>query len=109
MLYKLLKTKISGKIYFAVKSLLINTYSCLKLNKFLTDWFHTSSGVRQGDTLSPTLFNVFINDLAEYIKKLNLGIKIGDINWSILLYVDDIAVRAENEKDLQTMLNYVDQ
>ena len=109
LLYKLLKTKISGKIYFAVKSLLINTYSCIKLNKFLTDWFHTSSGVRQGDTLSPTLFNIFINDLAENIKELNLGIKIGDINLSVLLYADDIAVIAENEKDLQTMLNYIEQ
>ena len=65
--------------------------------------------MRQGDTLSPTLFNIFINDLAENIKELNLGIKIGDINLSILLYADDIAVIADNEKDLQTMLNCIEQ
>ena len=109
LLYKLLKTKISGKIYFAVKSLLKNTHSRIKLNKFLMDWFLTSSGMRQGETLSPRFFNIFVNDLAENSKELNLGIKIRDINLSIFLYADDIAVIAENEKDLQTMLNYVDQ
>ena len=100
LLYKLLKTKNSDKVYFAVKLPLINTYSCIKLNKFLTIWFHTSSGVRQSDTLSLTLFNIFISDLTENIKELNLGIKIRDINLSILLYADDIADIAENEKDL---------
>ena len=65
--------------------------------------------MRQVDTLSPTLFNIFINDLADNIKELNLGIKIKDINLSILLYADEIAVIVENEKDLQAILNYVDQ
>ena len=59
--------------------------------------------------MSPTLFNIFINDLAENIKELNLGIKIGDLNLSILLYADVIAHIAENDKDLHTMLNYVEQ
>ena len=65
--------------------------------------------MRQGDTLSPTFLNIFINDLAENVKELNLGIKIGHINLSILLYADDIAVIVENEKDLQTMLNCIEQ
>ena len=51
------------------------------------------------------LLNIFINDLVENIEKLNFGIKNGDINLSILLYADNIAVIAANKKDLQTMLS----
>ena len=28
-----------------------------------TEWFEISSGVRQGDALSPSLFSLFINDI----------------------------------------------
>ena len=64
LFFKLLKYNISGKIYNAIQSLYINTLSCVKLNTKLSNRFETISGVRQGDTLSPTLINIFINDLA---------------------------------------------
>ncbi len=42
----------------------------------LTDSFQTYNGVIQGDTLSPTLFNKFINDLVDDVNSLNLGVTI---------------------------------
>ena len=65
--------------------------------------------MRQGDTLSLTLFCIFIKDLAVELNKLNLGIKIGHTCISILLYADDIALLAENEENLRQMLCFVDQ
>ena len=65
-----------------------------------TEWFQTLYGVRQGDNLSPTLFNIYINDLAEELKSMNLSIKLGDLHICILLYADDIVLVSEHEQNL---------
>ena len=62
----------------------------------------------RGDNLSQTLFNIFINDLSNELKTLNVGVHIGpDIILSHLLYADDLALIAESEADLQELLNCV--
>ncbi|VDI32657.1 Hypothetical predicted protein, partial [Mytilus galloprovincialis] len=107
LLYKLLLNKIDGKIYNSIKSIYVNTTACIRLNDTLTDWFSCNSGVRQGDNLSPTLFSIFINDLVQEVKDLDLGVSIGNSNVSILLYADDIVLVSPNENDMQAMLNKV--
>ena len=102
---KILNTSIDGKLYFAIKSMYADNEACVKVNNFLTDWFHCENGVRQGDTLSPTLFSIFINDLSAEINNLNKGIEFGNEKLSILMYADDIVLLASSEEDLQIMLN----
>ena len=51
------------------------------------------------------LFDLYINDLAIKINVLGKGIKIDDESISILLYADNVVLLAENETDLQCMLN----
>ena len=80
------------------------TMSCIKINNFLTKWFEVNNGVRQGDTLSPTLFAIYINNLAKEIINLNLAININNYKLSILLYADDMVLIANTETDLQKML-----
>jgi len=55
MLYKLLYYNIDGKVYNAIRAMYSGTHSCVKLKQMTTDWFQTHYGVRQGDTLNPTL------------------------------------------------------
>ena len=105
---KLLNSGVDGKMYFIIKALYMGTNSCVKVNNWLTEWFETLMGVRQGDSLSPTLFSVFVNDLAMGIKELGLGIEIDNVKLPILLYADDVALLSDNEQDMQTMLDYVD-
>ena len=41
-----------------------------------TDYFCCTIGVKQGDSISPTLFACFLNDLSQQIKATNLGVKL---------------------------------
>ena len=103
--YKLGKFGIVGKLYFAIKSLYKQTESCVQLNDIYTDWFNIESGVRQGDSLSPTLFALFVNDLAKDVNKLNLGIDINGRNLCMLLYADDIVLLSDSPENLQSLLS----
>ena len=105
LLYKLLLLNIDGKIYNFIKSIYSKTTASIRVNGTLTDWIGCRSGVRQGDNCSPTLFSIFIDDLVREINTLNLGIDIKSRRISILLYADDIVMLANNESDMQTLLN----
>ncbi len=73
----------------------------------LTDWFQTYTDIIQCDTLSPTLLNIFINDLVDFVNSLNLRVTIDAHRISILLYADESILVGETEKDLQKMLDSV--
>ena len=109
LLYKLSQFGINGNMYKAISSMYSNPKSRIILNDFETDYFDCPIGVKQGDCLSPTLFAIFINDLASEIKALDIGVNIGDeLVLNILLYADDIVLLAESEADLQLLLFVVE-
>ena len=62
------------------------------------------SGIRQGDPMSPTLFSLFINDLARQLKSEGPVLQVGNTKINILLYADDMVLLAENEENLQYLL-----
>ena len=106
--HKLLACGVHGNMLNTIKALYRNLESCVRVNGRLTDWFSQVSGVRQGDTLAPTLFAIFINDLALEIRSLGLGIPTqNDENISILMYADDVVLISDSEEGLQNMLDTV--
>lgn len=105
--YSLLTNGVDGHFYNNVKSLYHNTESCVRIGDHHTAWFNCTSGVRQGDNLSPTLFALFINDLAREVKNTKKGIPIHHTDVGILLYADDIALITENERNMQDTLDVV--
>ena len=72
------------------------TSACVKVNNIFSGWFFTNSGVRQGDSISQTFLALFINALAEEIKRLNKGVDI-----------DDIVLISDNEIHHQIMLDHM--
>ena len=110
--FKLERLGLSGNILTALKSLYTNVSCCVKLgmDNVLTEWFDVNTGLRQGCLVSPVLFNIYINDLAMLIKERCTGIQLENgEQLCLLLYADDIALMAENEQDLQEMLNVLDE
>ncbi len=105
LLLKLVRMGIDGKFYFALKSTLLDTSACVKVNGNYSDYFKTQYGVRQGDVNSPVCFAVFINDL---LADLRANKKNNDIILSnVLAYADDIVLISDDEIDLQRLIDIV--
>ena len=106
LLHKLSCSGINGPMYFAIQNLLVNTKSKICLSENVsTGWFDVECGVRQGDPLSPTLFNLFINDLTGVLKTKCPQMIVGEAVFNSLLYADDMVLIAESEVNLQKLLN----
>ena len=58
------------------------TYSSIRLNDILTDWFNViiNTGLKQGCPLPSLLFTLYINDLVTFIKLYNCSIDINNEN-----------------------------
>ena len=113
MLFKLSQIGICGHMYNAIASLYSNPRSRIILNEEKTEYFDCPIGVKQGDCLSPTLFAIFINDLAKELKQSNIGIKFNyehdtSVLVNVLLYADDIVLIAADELELQSLIFIVE-
>ena len=108
LLYKLQDSfDIHGRLFNNLSTIYSSSVSKIKLNGKLSPSFDVTSGVKQGDIISPILFSMYLNDLATGVKGLNCGIDINGYNCSILLYADDIVLISPDEKSLQKMLDYI--
>ena len=67
----------------------------------LTDEFHSELGVRQGDTLSPDLFQIFINELVDIFDDNCDAISMGNVNLNCLMYANDVILVSQSESGLQ--------
>ena len=94
-------------MYKAIRSLYTDCKCSINIYGFLTDTFLYNAGVKQGDILSPTLCNFYINDLTNEIKRSNLGIDNEYFDMSILMFADDIALVSDSERNMQSMLDIV--
>ena len=62
-------------------------------------------GTRQGNVLSPYLFNIFINQLLLDLNNCDADIRIGDTLYNSMAYADDITLFSTNVRDLQNLID----
>jgi len=65
--------------------------------------FTIKKGVRQGDPLSPNLFNAVLEDIFQNLKNENKGLMVKKWGCNNLRFVDDIVLIARNGKELGEM------
>jgi sorting nexin-29 len=90
--------RIPNKLVQLIKMTIQNIEASVKIQNLTSKPFSISSGVRQGDPLSATIFNLILNSV---IKKLNLR---GDISLKLkqtVAYADDVALPARSPKALK--------
>ena len=75
-------------------------------SKGLSKVVASTIGVKQGCPLSPTLFDLYTDDVSHYIERFRgSGAGLASIAIQILLYVDDIVLISDSAEGLQGHLN----
>lgn len=99
------KIGISKKLSKRIMETYKETKNVVKIGEKYTEEFWTRKGVRQGCPMSPTLFNIYVADLEEEMRKEQTGgVMVGRRKTWTLTYADDVVLMAEREEELKGML-----
>jgi hypothetical protein len=85
------------KLVRLVKMTLTNTKSKVKIQGQLSPSFEITTRLRQGDSLSTLLFNLFMEKITRSIR-INSGGKIVDRTRKYLAYADDVVILGGSEE-----------
>jgi hypothetical protein len=110
LFYKLMSYyKISAKYCRMFKNMYCHLKGRVKTDMTTGDEFNISIGLRQGCNLSPSLFNLYINDLPELLRKADCDpVKLCKSKINILMYADDMVLLSNSANGLQKALHILE-
>uniref|UniRef100_A0A803TJP4 ribonuclease H n=1 Tax=Anolis carolinensis TaxID=28377 RepID=A0A803TJP4_ANOCA len=104
---KLQNSDIDRRLLRLIQELYTNTEMRVRVgrNGSLTEAFSTTSGVKQGCLLAPTLFNIYVNDLVPCLAKIDSpSPTIRNRNIFVLMYADDVVLLSLSRLGLKNLL-----
>ena len=102
----MLKHGINGKTYSIIRFVFTNNKRRIKFASGLSKIFSSTCGVKHGDVVSPFLFDLFIDDLANNLKSsISDAISINGHSINSLLYANNIVLLANSKEALQSYLD----
>ena len=105
LFYKLLEYNVSSKFVHILQSMYSQLQSRVRTNEgYCSHFFNSQVGTRQGCNLSPTLFNLYLNDFPKLLTGCD-PIKMGSKMINILMYADDIVLVSKSSQGLQKALD----
>jgi hypothetical protein len=88
-----------------IQNLYKDTKRRITLPSGMSDWLTSDAGVRQGCSLSPILFALYIADLDRHLQKVDAGTYVQGCRIQALVYADDVVLLAERDRDMASLLN----
>ena len=100
---------ISANLVRTIEQFYDKATNAVQMNDSIGEWFRTTIGVRQGCHLSPTLFNIFLERImSDALEEHDRKVSIGGRNITNLRFADDIDALAEEEQELEALIESLD-
>ena len=103
---KLMDIGVSSKFLNIIVDMYCKMKCRVRTDDGITAPFNMNKGLMQGESISPTLFSAFINDIVEAMNKItSMGVVINNIKITVLKYDDDLVLLATSQEGLQSGLD----